>query len=136
MLEVGNADDYTAMMNFAMVDPPYIPGFLIDVLAEEKSKRHDLEQKMLKDMTIDSDQSAILAQIQTPTLIIWGKQDKVLHVDDASLFHAQIAQSQMVLMEEAGHVPMVEKAQETAQIFRDFLKELANNAPINTSKSD
>ena len=38
-------------MNFAMVDPPYIPGFLVDVLAEEKIKRSAIEQKIVDDVS-------------------------------------------------------------------------------------
>jgi len=123
VLEIGNAEDYKAMMNYAMVKPPYIPWFLIDVLADAKIKRKDLEQKMLKDMVVDADQTAILAEIRVPTLIIWGKQDKVLHVDNAGLFQEKIPGCRVVLLEETGHVPMVEKAKETAQNFRGFLKE-------------
>lgn len=123
MLEITSAADYEAAMSYAMVDPPYIPGFLIDVLAEAKMKRRDFEKKMLKDMMIDADQTAILAKIHVPTLIIWGKQDRVLHVDNASFLHEKIYGSRMVLLNEAGHVPMVEKPKETAQYFRSFLQD-------------
>ena len=129
MLEITDADHYRAMMNYAMVDPPYIPGFLIDVLAEAKIKRKAIEQKMLKDMAVDADQTAILTKIHTPTLILWGKQDRVMHVDNARLLQEKIPGSRKVLIEAAGHVPMVEKPEETAQYLRDFLKEVAANAP-------
>jgi len=124
MLEITTADDYNAMMRYAMVDPPYIPGFLVDVLAEAKIQRKTIEQKMLKDMMVDADQTAILADIHAPTLIIWGKQDRVLHVDNASFLHENILGSRKVLLEETGHVPMVEKPKETAQHFRSFLKDV------------
>ena len=129
MLEIASTDDYKTMMNYAMVDPPYIPGFLINVLAEAKIKRKAIEQKMLKDMAVDADQTAILAKIHAPTLILWGKQDRVLHVDNAGLLQEKIPGSRKVLFEQTGHVPMVEKPEETAQHFRDFLKEVAANAP-------
>jgi pimeloyl-ACP methyl ester carboxylesterase len=129
MLEITSADDYKAMMNYAMVDPPYIPGFLVDVLAEAKMKRKTIEQKMLKDMLVDADQTAILAEIHAPTLILWGKQDRVLHVDNAGLLQEKIPGSRRVLFEQTGHVPMVEKPEETAQHFRDFLKDAAAKAP-------
>jgi pimeloyl-ACP methyl ester carboxylesterase len=129
MLDITSADDYKAMMNYAMVDPPYIPGFLIDVLAEAKIKRKTIEQKMLKDMAVDADQTAVLAEIHAPTLILWGKQDRVLHVDNAGLLQEKIPGSRRVLFEQTGHVPMVEKPKETAQNFRNFLKEVATTAP-------
>ena len=81
---------------------------------------------MLKDMAIDADQTAILGKIHTPTLILWGKQDRVLHVDNAGLLQEKISGSRKVLFEQTGHVPMVEKPEEAAQHFRDFLKEVVN----------
>ena len=124
MTDIKNVSDYKAMMNFAMVDPPYIPGFLVDVLAEEKIKRSAIEQKILRDIRIDADQTAILPEIHVPTLIIWGAQDKVLHVDDAEYFHEKIRGSRKVLIQGTGHVPMVEKPKETALLFVSFLKEV------------
>ena len=129
MLEITSADDYKAMINYAMVDPPYIPGFLIDVLAEAKIKRQAIEQKMLKDMMADADQTAILTEIHAPTLIIWGKKDKVLNVDNAEFLRENISGSRKVLLEETGHVPMVEKTKETVQHFRSFLKDVAAKSP-------
>ena len=129
MLEITSADDYKAMINYAMVDSPYIPGFLIDVLAEAKIKRQAIEQKMLKDMMVDADQTAILTEIHAPTLIIWGKKDKVLNVDNAEFLRENISGSRKVLLEETGHVPMVEKTKETVQYFRSFLKDVAAKSP-------
>lgn len=123
MLEINNAEDYKAMMSYGMVNPPYIPGFLIDVLAEAKIKRKDIERKIFKDILTDADQTTILANIHVPTLIIWGKQDRVLHVDDAALLHEKISGSRIAILDETGHVPMVERPQETAKLLRGFLSE-------------
>ena len=80
-------------------------------------------------MAVDTNQMAILAEIRVPTLILWGKQDRVLHVDNAALLQQKIPGSRKVLIEEAGHVPMMEKPEETAQLFLDFLREVATSAP-------
>jgi hypothetical protein len=53
----------------------------------------------------------------------------VLHVDNAGLLQEKIPGSRRVLFEQTGHVPMVEKPKETAQNFRNFLKEVATTAP-------
>jgi abhydrolase domain-containing protein 6 len=129
MLEISSASDYERMMNYVMVDPPYIPDFMIDVLAETKKKRHAIEQKMLNDMTRDADQTAILEDIHVPTLIIWGKGDKVISVDNAEFIHERIAGSKKVLLDGAGHVPMVEKTKETVQYFQSFIENLNRKAP-------
>lgn len=53
-----------------------------------------------------------LSNIKKPTLIIWGKQDGLLPLADAQKFKDGIADSQLVVFDQCGHVPQVEKAAE------------------------
>ena len=55
-----------------------------------------------------------LGEIQQPTLIIWGRQDKILGTKDASKFAEAIPQSKLVWIENCGHVPHLEQPQATA----------------------
>lgn len=55
-----------------------------------------------------------LAQIQQPTLILWGKQDKILGTKDAKKFAQAIPKSKLVWIDNCGHVPHLEKPQITA----------------------
>lgn len=56
-----------------------------------------------------------LAQIKQETLIIWGKQDKILGTKDAAKFARGIPDSKLVWIDNCGHVPHLEKPQATAQ---------------------
>ncbi|NEP59813.1 MAG: alpha/beta hydrolase [Symploca sp. SIO2G7] len=56
-----------------------------------------------------------LDQIQQPTLILWGKNDQILGTDDGYRFKEAIASSQLIWLEDCGHVPHLEKPQATAQ---------------------
>ncbi|PSN84914.1 hypothetical protein B9Q02_08295 [Candidatus Marsarchaeota G1 archaeon BE_D] len=40
-----------------------------------------------------------------PTLIIWGKKDHIIPVDTAYVFKTKIANSELVIFEDAAHVP-------------------------------
>jgi pimeloyl-ACP methyl ester carboxylesterase len=62
-----------------------------------------------------------LSEIKKPTLIIWGKQDGLLPVSDASVFNKGIAGSQLVIFDNCGHVPQFEKAAEFNKAVLDFL---------------
>ena len=64
---------------------------------------------------------AQLGQLQLPTLILWGRSDQILGTADAERFQQAIAGSQLVWIEDCGHVPHLEKPQETAQAIRNFL---------------
>jgi pimeloyl-ACP methyl ester carboxylesterase len=62
-----------------------------------------------------------LSQIQQQTLILWGKQDRILGIADAAKFESAIANSQLIWISDCGHVPHLEKPQITAQHILDFL---------------
>ncbi len=62
-----------------------------------------------------------LGEIKKPTLIIWGKQDGLLPVADATTFNKGIAGSQMIIFDNCGHVPQFEKAAEFNKEVLSFL---------------
>lgn len=61
-----------------------------------------------------------LAQIQQPTLILWGDSDKILGLADAEKFNRAIARSKLIWIENCGHVPHLEQPHTTAQHILDF----------------
>jgi pimeloyl-ACP methyl ester carboxylesterase len=61
-----------------------------------------------------------LAQIQQPTLILWGKDDRILGTTDAFRFKRAIAHSQLIWIKDCGHVPHLEQPQITAQHILEF----------------
>ena len=55
------------------------------------------------------------SEITQPTLILWGKQDKILGTKDAYKFAKLIPNNKLVWIDDSGHVPHLEKTQITAQ---------------------
>ncbi|WP_293148044.1 MULTISPECIES: alpha/beta hydrolase [unclassified Microcoleus] len=70
---------------------------------------------------------AKLSQIQQQTLILWGKQDRILGTADAEKFKSAIANSQLIWIPDCGHVPHLEKPQITAQHILDFIAKVAGS---------
>jgi len=66
-----------------------------------------------------------LSQIQQQTLILWGKEDRILGIADAEKFKSAIANSQLIWIPDCGHVPHLEKPQITAQHILDFTAKAA-----------
>lgn len=62
-----------------------------------------------------------LGEIKKPTLIIWGKQDGLLPVADATAFNKGITGSELVIFDQCGHVPQFEKAADFNKAVLDFL---------------
>ncbi len=62
-----------------------------------------------------------LSRISTPTLIVVGRQDVSTPVAEAQLMHSHIVGSRLSIIEDAAHLPNIEKAQEFNRILEDFL---------------
>ncbi|MBE9095184.1 alpha/beta fold hydrolase [Tychonema sp. LEGE 07203] len=67
-----------------------------------------------------------VSQIQQQTLILWGKQDRILGTADAAKFESAIGNSQLIWIPDCGHVPHLEKPQITAQHILDFTAKAAS----------
>jgi pimeloyl-ACP methyl ester carboxylesterase len=61
--------------------------------------------------------------IAAPTLVVWGENDSVISVHDASEFERLIDDARKVVMEDTGHVPMVERPNVFNDLLMDFLAE-------------
>jgi pimeloyl-ACP methyl ester carboxylesterase len=64
-----------------------------------------------------------LASLETPTLIVWGAQDKLIPVKHAHQLHKLIKNSKLVILEDAGHVAHAEKPQEFNKAVAGFLED-------------
>lgn len=124
VLDIKSAAVFKNMMKYIYEKPPYLPGFVIDVLTEEKLKRRAIEQKIYRDILADMDQTSIVANIHAPTLIIWGARDRIINVDSAEWLHQKIAGSKKEILEGVGHCPMIEKPEVTGELYLRFLHEI------------
>lgn len=122
MLNVCTEEAFEKLLYLGMNEPPYIPGIFMDLLVSRKCARANIEKRIYDEMIQDSDLSNIVKNVVTPTIIIWGKRDRVLHVDNAQLFHRAIKGSQLVIFEELGHVSLLEDPKKTAQLIEKFIK--------------
>jgi pimeloyl-ACP methyl ester carboxylesterase len=62
-----------------------------------------------------------LASINIPTLIVWGKEDRLIPFEYAQKFASSIANSKLVPMEGCGHSPYVEDPEKLGKIMTKFL---------------
>ncbi len=62
-----------------------------------------------------------LAQIEQPTIILWGDTDNILGTDDAEKFQQVIPQSQLFWIRNCGHIPHLEQPHITAEYILKFV---------------
>ena len=65
----------------------------------------------------------LLPQIAAPTLLIWGKDDRITPIHVAHEFASMIPYTKLVVLNECGHAPMMEKPAEFNFALQHYLNE-------------
>jgi len=125
-LLVNNKEDFYKMFDFVMYKPPYLPKSVKAVFAQERIANKELHAKILEQIVTDSveERAKIIAQYNIPTLVVWGDKDQVIKPETVKVIKEIIPQSQIIMMPEVGHVPMVEALDQTADDYKTFRKGL------------
>jgi 2-hydroxy-6-oxo-6-(2'-carboxyphenyl)-hexa-2,4-dienoate hydrolase len=64
-----------------------------------------------------------LGRIGHPTLLLWGKRDLIFPPPVGEYFHRTIRNSELILIEDSGHIPMWETPEVVNDAILSFLKE-------------
>ena len=62
-----------------------------------------------------------LARVDTPTLLVWGRQDAIIPLECGELFEAAMPNAQLKVIENCGHSPALEKPAEFLEAVNAFL---------------
>ena len=63
----------------------------------------------------------LLARVRSPTLVLWGLEDRWVPVTDADRFAASIPGSRTIVLKRCGHLPQEERPAETQALVESFL---------------
>jgi pimeloyl-ACP methyl ester carboxylesterase len=110
-------EEYEMVYKQAMNNPPFVPKAMLHVFAKESIANADLEHQIIQQLLPDSIEERA-KQITAPTLIVWGDKDQILSVEGATILHKLIPQSQVIIMPNIGHLPMLE---DVGQVAKDYL---------------
>lgn len=122
-LVVEEVNDYEKFLAFVFVKPPQSPAVINQYLEQQAIEYAPLKKKIGNDIWADFFiLGEKLNKITAPTLIVWGDSDRVFHKSSVPIFEKNIKNSKSVIIKECGHLPMMEKPEETAKIYQDFLK--------------
>ena len=69
------------------------------------------------------DRQDVLRRVRVPTLILCGRQDRLCPVERHQLMHGLIPGSRLVILEDTGHLPVLEKPDETNAALARWLEE-------------
>lgn len=128
-LVVSKTGDFDKLIHLATASAPFIPNEIkVEqekmMISQSKNTQKMVDQLVLMSKTYTPDSFALAARsIDVPTLIIWGKQDKIINVEVAQELKSLFKNAQPpILLEGVGHMPILEAEQLTVQPYLEFLK--------------
>ena len=71
---------------------------------------------------IDPDPYRKIPNITQPTLVLWGDEDLLIPVEFAKRFHQDLPNDTLVILQNAGHVPMEEVPERSLEPVLSFLR--------------
>jgi pimeloyl-ACP methyl ester carboxylesterase len=63
---------------------------------------------------------SLLARVNIPTRIVWGGNDKLIPLECGQMFKQAIPGSDLVVIDNCGHVPQMEKTEEFVNAAVEF----------------
>lgn len=123
-LSVNTLADVRRMFGLVMHRRLVIPRPLVKVLLADIIEHKESNDRIfwaLAERGLDGDLDASLPRITAPTLIIWGRQDKIIDVSCVDVMTNLLPNAEAVILEKTGHAPMIERPATTARHHIDFL---------------
>ena len=118
--------DFPRIMDFVMAKPPFFPHSFKQVLGERAAANYPLHSRIFAELNehpylMDDPMQHIAA----PALIVWGRQDRVLNPKAVDTLKQILPNSQAILMDGIGHLPMIEAPAQAAADYLAFRRTLA-----------
>ena len=105
---------------------PPVPGPFKNYFAELGASNYVFYGKVLRDLERGGmhQLEPRLPRVQARTLVLWGANDRILHVSGAERFREGLKNVKVVILDQCGHAPFFEKRKETTKVYQDFLADL------------
>ena len=123
-------DSFDKEAALAMSDPPAIPKPILDYIGEQRARNKQLEEVIGAHLAAEPELEPRIAGLTTPSLIVWGKQDRIINPAAADILHGLLPDSRVILMDGAGHLPMLEQPEQSAADYIAFREALAERFAI------
>jgi len=118
-----NVADYERLLDFIFVKRPFIPLPIKKFLVQEAIEHQPLNSKIFEQIRAKDRRPLedLLKGLAVKTLVVWGGQDRVLHVSGAKVIGSVMPKARVEVMDAVGHLPMIENPEKTAGLYTRFL---------------
>jgi len=110
---------FNNLMDFALEQPPFVPWPITVVSAQRAKGLKAVHDKLWVDMNVHQDEyfEKALATITVPTMVQWGKEDRVINYKNIEVFESLVPNIKSHVWPQVGHAPMVEIPKQSARLM-------------------
>ena len=116
-------DEFRRLIEVASYEPPFIPWPVGNVVADESISRADFKQYVFDSLRSSSADTLdpVLPDLDMPVFVLWGRHDRLIDVSTVDVMKKLRPEATYVILEESGHLPILEEPDLAAGHYRSFL---------------
>lgn len=129
-LTVRTTEDLDAMIELITHRPPWIPVAFKRYFLGRSMVDADLHDRIFWELVDESEHNTLnerLGDLRMPTLVLWGRHDKLFPSCIVDIMLAAIPDSRAVILEATGHAPTIERPRVAATHHLEFLGAVAGS---------
>ncbi len=125
-LLVDDTGDFDRLFDYIFHEEPFIPWPFRRVYAHRAVEQSTFNRIIFESLRAESGSyrdplEKLLPEISQPVLIAWGEYDRIIDKSAIDVMRPLLPQAEVVILENTGHVPMLEKPEETARHYQAFI---------------
>lgn len=128
-LVVSTMAEFEELIRFIMYRRMPVPAVVKRVLSDRAIERREFLDRIFWSLFDEFRREPLneqLPQLAVPTLIVWGRQDRLIDVSCADVMAASIPNNRCVVFDNAGHIPMIERPAATAAAHVQLMEAIAS----------
>ena len=116
--------EFDTYMDKIFVEKPFVPGPFKKYFIQKSRDTLDWRNRVSKDIREGADYllDSRISKIQAPTLILWGRQDRIVRINVGEAFDEGIPNAKWVVFDPGGHSPQYEFPKRTAKTILEFIR--------------
>jgi len=124
-LIVRRLEDFDDTYNFIFSKPPWLPAKVRRGFAQRQLERTEIYETVFA--ALRNETNALEETLEgsvVPALVVWGDEDRVLHVSGAEVLAAVMPNATVEILAGVGHLPMLETPKQVAARYLDWRNQL------------
>jgi len=123
-LNPSTLDEMREVLNICFYDKKFVTDEAVARAFTNRLRNNDgytVQRTMAETIAEPQFETANLKSIKAPTLVVWGRQDELVPLSVGERLRDGIPGAKLVVLDQCGHIPQIEKAADFNRELLDFL---------------